>query len=263
MASLWFEYKKIIQLKESKGYFWIFLASIISLILTLYAFWGLGYLNFPARGVITLYGHYILVTLQFFIMWGLVFWVAYEAIACKQLIEGIELDQTSSKKTVWFPGVLRKQKIMTGLPVDELNPYLHFVLITKLVKSINNLIYLPFILMLIIAIGRSDLFDNLGFSPALIVVYLLASAFLITILYLLRKSAEKQCGMVVQYYEDYRMRLIAIASSELSKADNLLTEIRNAKQSTFLPIIQRPASLALLLPGGGIGLTSIIEYLYN
>lgn len=117
--------------------------------------------------------------------------------------------------------------------------------------------------MLIIAIGRSDFFDNLGFSPALIVVYLLASTFLITILYLLRRSAEKQCGMVVQYYEDYRMRLVAIASSELSKADNLLTEIRNIKQGTFLPIVQRPALLALLLPGGGIGLTSIIEYLYN
>lgn len=263
IASLWFEYKKIIQYKESKGYLWILLTSTISLGLTVYVFWGLGYLNFPARGVITLYGHYILVTLQFFILWGLVFWVAYEAIACKQFIESIELDQTSPKKTVWFPGVLKKQKIMTGLPIDKLDPYLHFVLITKLVKSINNLIYLPFILMLIIAIGRSDLFDNLGFSPALIVVYLLASTFLITILYLLRKSAEKRCGMVLQYYEDYRMRLVAIASGELSKADNLLTEIRNIKQSTFLPIVQRPALLALLLPGGGIGLTSIIEYLYN
>ncbi len=263
IVSLWLEYKKIIQYKESKGYLWILSASVIALVLTLYAFWGLGYLNFPARGVITLYGHYTLVTLQFFLLWVLVFWVAYEAIACKQFIEGIELDQTSPKKTIWFPGVLKQQKIMTGLPIEELNHYLHFVLITKLVKSINNLIYMPFILMLIIAIGRSNLFDNLGFSPALIVVYLLASIFLITILYLLRRSAEKQCGMVVQYYEDYRMRLIAIASSELSKADNLLTEIRNAKQSTFLPIIQRPASLALLLPGGGIGLTSIIEYLYN
>lgn len=263
MASLWFEYKKIIQCKESKGYLWIFLTSTISLILTLYAFWGLGYLNFPARGVTTLYGHYILVTLQFFILWGLVFWVAYEAIACKQFIEGIELDQTNLNKTVWSPEMRKQQSIMTGISISKIDPYLHFVLITKLVKSINNLVYVPFILMLIIAIGRSDLFDNLGFSPALIVVYLLASAFLITILYLLRKSAEKQCGMVVQYYEDYRMRLVAIASSELSKADNLLTEIRNIKQGTFLPIVQRPALLALLLPGGGIGLTSIIEYLYN
>lgn len=117
--------------------------------------------------------------------------------------------------------------------------------------------------MLIIAIGRSNIFDNLGFSPALIVVYLLASVYLITILFLLRKSAEKQCVMVLQYYEDYRMRLAAISSRELGKADNLLTEIRNAKQSTFVPFLQRPALLALLLPGGGIGLTSIVEYLYN
>lgn len=263
IADLWSEYKRVIQCKELKGYLWIFLTSSISLALTLYAFWGLGYLNFPARGVITLYGHYVLVTLQFLLLWGLIFWVAYEAIACKQFIEGIELDQTNSNKTVWSPEVRKQQSVMTGLPVDKLNPYLHFLLITKLIKSINNLIYLPFILMLIIAIGRSNLFDNLGFSPALIVVYLLASVYLITILYLLRKSAEKQCGMVLQYYEDYRMRLVAMSSSELSQADNLLTEIRNAKQSTFLPIVQRPTLLALLLPGGGIGLTSIIEYLYN
>ncbi len=260
---LWLEYKKIIQYKESKGYLWILLTSTISLGLTLYVFWGLGYLNFPARGVITLYGHYILVTLQFFILWMLVFWVAYEAIACKQFIEGIEMNQTSSSKTVWLPEILRQQKLKTGLSLDKLNPYLHFVLITKLVKSINSIIYLPFVLMLIIAVGRSDMFDNLGFSPALIVVYLLASAYLITILYLLRRSAEKQCGTVLQYYEDYRMRLGAITSSKLSKVDNLLTEIRSVKQSTFVPVLQRPALLALLLPGGGIGLTSIIEYLYN
>ena len=43
----------------------------------------------------------------------------------------------------------------------------------------------------------------------------------------------------------------------------VLTEIRNAKQNTFVPFLQRPTLLALLLPGGGIGLTSIIEYLYN
>ena len=255
---LWLEYKKIIQHKESKGYLWIILASGVSLALTLYAFWGLGYLNFPARGVITFYTHYILVAVQFLILWGLIFWVAYEAIACKQFIERIVIDQTE-----WSPEVRKKQKAMTGLPEKKLNQYLHFVLITKLVKSINTIIYLPFILMLIIAIGRSNIFDNLGFSPAIIVVYLLASVYLITILFLLRKSAEKQCGMVLQYYEDYRLRLAAISSRELSKADNLLTEIRNAKQSTFVPFLQRPALLALLLPGGGIGLTSIIEYLYN
>lgn len=255
---LWLEYKKIIQHNESKGYLWIILASLVSLALTLYAFWGLGYLNFPARGVITFYAHYILVAVQFLILWGLIFWIAYEAIACKQLIERIVIDQTE-----WSPEVRKKQKAMTGLPEKKLNPYLHFVLITKLVKSINTIIYLPFILMLIIAIGRSNIFDNLGFSPALIVVYLLASVYLITILFLLRKSAEKQCVMVLQYYEDYRMRLAAISSRELGKADNLLTEIRNAKQSTFVPFLQRPALLALLLPGGGIGLTSIVEYLYN
>lgn len=260
---LWLEYKRIIQYKESKGYLWIILASLVSLALTLYAFWGLGYLNFPARGVITFYAHYILVAVQFLILWGLIFWVAYEAIACKRFIEGIEINQTKPNLTVWLPEILKNQKAMTGLPEKKLNPYVHFVLITKLVKSINSIIYLPFVLMLIIAIGRSHIFDNLGFSPALIVVYLVASAYLIAILYLLRKTAEKQCGTVLQYYEDYRMRLVAIASRELSKADNLLSEIRSVKQSIFVPFLQRPALLALLLPGGGIGLTSIIEYLYN
>ncbi|GKS69354.1 hypothetical protein W03_13580 [Nitrosomonas sp. PY1] len=260
---LWPEYKSAIQCKESKGYLWIFLVSAVSLGFTLYAFWGLGYLNFPARGIITFYSHYIIVTIQFFILWGLVFWVAYEAIACRQLIEGIEIDQANPNKTAWSSEMRKRQKIMTGLPVDKLNPYLHFLLITKLIKSINSIIYLPFILMLIIAIGRSDIFDNLGFSPALILVYISASAYLIAILYLLRKSAEKQCGMVLQYYEDYRMRLVATSFHQLSKIDNLLTEIRNVKQSTFVQILQRPALLAFLLPGGGIGLTSIIEYLYN
>lgn len=260
---LWLGYKKIIQYRESKGYLWILLVSVIFLLVTMYGFFGLGYLNFPARGDITLKSHYVLIALQFLILWGLVFWVAYEAIACKRFIEGIEIDQSKPNRTEWSLGKKAQQKAIIGLPERRLEPYLHFLLITKLIKSINQIIYLPFILMLLIAIGRSNIFDNLGFTPALIVVYTVASVYLIAVLYLLRNVAEKQCGAVLQYYEEYRMSLVAIAPIRLIKVDALLTEIRNTKQSTFAPFLQRPTLLALLLPGGGIGLTSIVEYLYN
>ncbi len=117
--------------------------------------------------------------------------------------------------------------------------------------------------MLLIAIGRSNLFDNLGFSPALIIVFLSASAYLITILFLLRKSAIKQCEDILYYYEEYRPGMIASAFGVANKINLLATEIRNIKQKTFAPLLQGPPALALLLPGGGIGLTSIVEYLYN
>lgn len=127
-------------------------------------------------------------------------------------------------------------------------------------RGVNRI---PFVLMLLIAIGRSDLFDNQGFSPALIIVFIGASTYLIITLILLRKSAEKQCEDILKYYEEYRPGRIYSAFGNASIVDQVVTEIRNEKQKVFARFLQRPSLLALLLPGGGIGLTSIIEYLYN
>lgn len=257
------EYLTISDYSKSRGYLWIICAALVSLFITAYILLSLGYLNFPFRGGTTQYWHYCLAFLQFLILWGLVYWVGYEATACRRFIDQLEPKESFTEQPDWPLAFMEKHEKRTGISRKELIPYFRFLLITRLIKRINNIIYIPFILMFLIAIGRSNVFDNLGFSPALIMVFIGASAYLVATLIMLRKSAEKQCGDILQYYEEYRVGRISLAFGNANTMDQVVAEIRNKKQQTFARFLQRPSLLAVLLPGGGIGLTSIIEYLYN
>ncbi|WP_394807842.1 hypothetical protein [Nitrosomonas sp.] len=262
VETLWLEYMQITDYRKPKGYLWIFCATAISLGLTYFGLFSLGYLNFPSRGEITQNLHYFLAFVQFFILWGLIYWVGYEATACKRFIDQLEPKKFPADQLDWPLELMEEHEKRTGISREELKPYFRFLLITRLIKRINSIIYIPFVLMLLIAIGRSNVFDNLGFSPALIIVFIGASIYLIITLILLKKSAEKQCEDILQFYEEDRPGRISLAFGNANTVDQVVTEIRNKKQQTF-SFFQQPSLLALLLPGGGIGLTSIVEYLYN
>lgn len=249
----WVEYVKTIDYQRSKGYLWIFCVTAISLALTYYGLFFLGYLNFPSRGGIAQNLHNFIALVQFLILWGLIHWVGYEATACKRFIDQLEPNKPSKDQLNWSPRFVQEQENKKGISSEELEPYFRFLLITRLTKRINSIIHIPFVLMLLIAIGRSNIFDNLGFSPALIMVFLSASAYLITTLFLLRESAEKQCEDILHYYDEYRPGMIASVFGTTNKINLLATEIRDIKQKTFASFLQRPTVLALLLPGGGIG----------
>ncbi|MBY0485067.1 hypothetical protein [Nitrosomonas sp.] len=254
----WLEYLKITDLIKSKGYLWILCTAAISLGLTYFGIFSLGYLNFPSRGEITQNLHNFIAFVQFSILWGLIYWVGYEATACRRFIDQLD----AADQFDWPQKLVEEHENRTGISREELKPYFRFLLITRLLKRVNSIIYMPFVLMLLIAIGRSNVFDNLGFSPALIIVFIGASIYLIITLILLKKSAEKQCEDILQFYEEDRPGRISLAFGNANTVDQVVTEIRNKKQQTF-SFFQQPSLLALLLPGGGIGLTSIVEYLYN
>jgi|CXWL01.1.fsa_nt_gi hypothetical protein len=259
--ALWREYLLITDLIKSKGYLWILCVAAISLGLTYFGIFSLGYLNFPSRGEITQNLHNILAFVQFSILWGLIYWVGYEATVCRRFIDQLG-PKESADQLDWPLELMEEYEKRTGISREELKPYFRFLLITRLIKRVNSIIYMPFVLMLLIAIGRSNVFDNLGFSPALIIVFIGASIYLIITLIFLKKSAEKQCEDILQYYEEDRPGRISLAFGNANTVDQVVTEIRNKKQQIF-SFFQQPSLLALLLPGGGIGLTSIIEYLYN
>lgn len=286
VEKLWQSYMEITDDFKSNKYFWIITATLISLCITCSGLFIFGYLNYPARGEITQYLHIFFIFLQFGILWSLVFWVGYEVAACRNFIncldikgidksQGYSENETDSESVNWPPKLMRKVAEKTGIPSNFLGRYIGFLLITRAIERINGLIYIPFVLMLLIAIGRSNIFDNLGFSPALIVVFISALIYLILKMSVLRTSAKNQCDGITRYYEEFRSTRdtfvleseenIANTEDIVSKEnmDMLVAGIRSKYRDTFTPFIHRPTLLAILLPGGGIGLIQIIEYLYN
>ena len=69
--------------------------------------------------------------------------------------------------------VLEKKEKEYRIPKTDLDSYLRFKLIVDVSESINSLIYLPFIMIFVVTIGRSTYFDALGLPLSLIVVFVL------------------------------------------------------------------------------------------
>lgn len=256
VSLLWNNYSYFTQLSQMLP--WVIGLAVIGFILTYLGFLYLEPLNYPSRGVITHKLHEIFVMLQFGMLWGLVFWVGYEVIACKIFIDSLK------SKSAWgnWPSDWRQSEaIKYGVSIESLIPYLRFQLITSAVKRIDWLIYIPFILMFLITIGRSNIFDNLGLPFIFIMVFLCALGYLTVTMSIFRKSAQKECDEILHYYEE------DLADSDLvnnkEKIERLVDNIRRKHQETFLPLLRSPTSQAMLLPGGGIGLVQIVEYLFN
>jgi len=267
--TLWLKYRGIADLSKSRIHLWLIGAAIIPLGLTLTLFY-FGYLNFPTRGEITRNLHYIFSTLQFLFLWFLIFWVGYEVNACRNFINCLNSaddnntkNQSNEEPIAWPPSLLHKKSKETRIAKAELEPYVRFLLITRVTERINSLIYIPFILMFLIIVGRSNIFDNLGLSPALIIVFLSALTYLTMATSLLRISAEKQCNEILNFYDSYRSEWSDLLYNNKNDIDLLRADIRSKKQSIFASFFHRPTVIAALLPGGGIGLAQIIEYLYN
>lgn len=235
----------------------------------------LGGIHFPYRGEIVLFLNNFLLIFQYFILWILVFWFGFEAIICSSLAGNM-----SSNHFKWPTKILAKLQSDTGVSQEYLDRYAQFRLFAKLTESIDRLIYLPFGMMLIVVLGRSKIFDQLGISFSLALIFLLIAVFLLYIMYNLRISSEKLRENILKFYE---LKKLAIEFSEGNK-ESLQENVQFSKEKNDIAIKQiervmklisdtrigifasfrhQPALAAGLLPLGGVGGVQLIEYLYK
>jgi hypothetical protein len=131
-------------------------------------------------------------------LWAVIFWTSYEARACARLIDTLGKTQGN----VWSEPPIGTVDAKLGVRTSDLAPYLDFRLITALTQRIQLLIYLPFISILFIIVGRSDLFDAMDFPPALIAVVVLSLAYAIYTEAMLRSAALSARGRILREYEE-------------------------------------------------------------
>lgn len=235
--------------------------------LTLNDFKAFGSLNFPYRGELAYILHMILLLIQFWILWNLIFWIAFEAKACGRFIERISYIQsndTESIRELWPSKILDKYQRETGVSCLHLNRYVQFQIIVRITNCISRLVYLPLGMILTILIGRSRIFDQFGIPLSLIIVFSVAIIYLFAVLYQLRQSAEI---LRSNLKEDYQSQQVVFRTAqqkeEEAQIDRLMGLIRNERRGIYANFGHQPAFAALLLPFGGMSGVQILEYLFN
>lgn len=257
---LWMEYTRKIDL-NGKLLPCIILPAFIGLIVSgfIFTFYPL---NFPLRGSITANLHDILRFFQFFAIWLLIFWVYYEINACLWLVNQL----SELNNPIFSPAFLSYKEKKLGIPKSHLDRYLRFKLIVDISENINSLIYLPFIMMFVIVIGRATYFDALGLAPSLVVLFIFEVIFLWWIVHRLRHSANSFRGKILKQYEEQIAKEIW-SRNPIKKEENplnsLIENIRNTRQGIYASYANHPLLSAILLPIGGISGLHIIERFFG
>ncbi|MBY0484730.1 hypothetical protein [Nitrosomonas sp.] len=217
-------------------------------------------LNFPYRGAIVNSLHTWLFVIQMFCLFVLIFWAAFETIACKKMIEEIRIEkQDDSQNQLWSNEALQLAEIRTGVPHHLLHRYLQFQLIVDHAKCISRLIYLPLGMVFFILIGRSKIFDQFGMPWSLIFILIVSVVYVVMVTYRLRIAAERFRMDLIDQYETKKIQ----SNNNTIHIDRLISLIRQENQGVYASLGHQAALTALLIPFGGMSGVQILEYLFN
>jgi hypothetical protein len=218
----------------------------------------------PARGEVAHWTHLLLSLAAVSVLVVLIFSVVDATRMSTGLIRAL-----SERPTDWPRRTLARAEARCGVPARLLEGWIDFEFIVAFTRGVARFIYCPFAVLLLLIVSRSTVFDAWDFPLPLLVLLAAAALYATFCALSLRRAAEEARRCIVASYEDECLRLEA-AGAGADGADpqrlarglrTLLDRIRNTREAAFLPLTQQPAVRALLIPFGGFGGLSLIEYL--
>lgn len=128
----------------------------------------------------------------------------------------------------------------------------------------GKLVYYPFIILVLMIFARSKIFDNWDMPIGLVLIFLLSGGLTLACALYLRRAAEHTRQVVYGQINEILIELSSRpeeAARMLEKQVSIaLNQIQKINEGAFLPLSQDPAVQALLLPFGGWGGITLLEY---
>jgi hypothetical protein len=218
----------------------------------------------PARGAVAYWTHLVLSLAAVGVLVVLIFSVVDATRMSTGLIRAL-----AERPTDWPRRTLARFEARCGVPARLLEGWIDFEFIVALTRGVSRFIYCPFAVLLLLIVSRSTVFDAWDFPLPLLVLLACAALYATFCALTLRRAAEDARRTIVASYEDECLRLEAARAGadgtdpqRLARAlRTLLERIKTTREAAFLPLTQQPAVRALLIPFGGFGGLSLVEYL--
>jgi hypothetical protein len=220
--------------------------------------------SIPARGAVAYWTHQWLQGLSVVVLVVLIFSV----VDATRMSTGM-IDALAARPTLWPWRTRRRFEARSGVPAEHLDGWIDFEFMVALTRGVNRFIYYPFAVLLLLIVSRSTVFDAWDFPLPLLALLAAAALYATWCALSLRRAAEAARKRIVACYEDECLRLdgtkdVANGRDPSCLAKGLCTlveRMRATREAAFLPLTQQPAVRALLIPFGGFGGVSLIEYL--
>ena len=195
--------------------------------------------NSPARGPVA---HYIYT------------WVTFIDVLITLLVIFLVVDATLFSRSV----VIRLTDIESHWPSEtvkrfhlgraNLEDWLDIKLVAERTRCITRLIYFPFLMLALLIVSRSPIFDNYSFTPTLAIAQGILLAIIIGSVVSLRNAAEQARKKAMEHLSEKIMAAGHTDPNRANQLEKLRTEIRDMQDGAFAPPLSQPVVKAVLLP---------------
>lgn len=140
-----------------------------------------------------------------------------------------------------------------------LNEWIDVKIIAERTEVIGKLISYPFIILFLMIIARSPLFDNWDMPQSLIIIYGVYLTYILGYAFFLRRVSERARNESIYRLKNELEK--EVNSNRRNQIKETLKAIESFKEGAFGSFWNAPAFHALLIPSGGAGGLFLIEYL--
>ena len=152
-----------------------------------------------------------------------------------------------------------------GSPHNSLlDDWIDVRLLAEHTAAIGPLIVVPFILLALMVVARSQLFDNWQFGGSVMFVLVLYVLLSVGSAILLNFGAEVARRRAIDRMEADLLWLQGAgpgASKLAERFPTVIEQVRNMRKGAFAPFFQQPLVQAILVPLGGAGGVQLMEFL--
>jgi hypothetical protein len=215
----------------------------------------------PHRGGLSLAVHDGLRIPSLLAMYFLVFFVVDATAFCVGFVRGLR-EQAAN----WPEATLKLFEAKTGIPRAHLDNWVDLQFIALRTRSVTHLIYYPFIVISLLLLSRSAVFDQWTMPVSTIVLSVGGAVVALGCALALRLAAEASRRHALEVVKDALMRANARAPATPCEAtprqlELLQSRIENLRMGAFAPFWQQPLVKAVLLPFATLGGSTLLDYL--
>jgi hypothetical protein len=215
----------------------------------------------PVRGTTLNFVDLVLLTSSVMAFLALTFYTIDAAKLCSWFISHLSRSPTE------YPASTRAafKKVRGEIHENHLDEWIDLQLIADLTEQVGRLLYFPFIIFAILLVSRNSIWDRWPWPLGLVIIFSLNLVFAVTSVLILQHAAKKAREVAIETLLDKINTFKGVTSSNptqnsLSRAEELLEELRNIRRGAFSPFWENPVVGAVLLPSGSAAIIELVTY---
>jgi hypothetical protein len=218
----------------------------------------------PYRGKLSLRVHESLCLLTAAATYFLVFFVADATVFCVRYVHALR-----ERTATWPLSTLEAFEKQLGVPRACLclDDWIDLRYVALRTRCVTRLVYYPFIVMSLLLVSRSWVFDHWSMPASTIVLACVSAVIMIWCVLALRSAAERSREVALERIRDSLMRMNRLSPAHrvpvlsVKQLELLHSRIEGLHEGAFAPFWQQPLPKAVLLPFATLGGTMLLDYM--